>query len=165
MRTLALIQAHRRSPKLRELSARASPHARGIGPSSEANRLPSRRGASQSQRTHVTPQTLHGGSPSMDTSGAGLRAPCCLLIGCGRKAPRVHWLLPAGLGGLENSSLKRAGLPERRATFSWTWRPPGVLPYGTRRAVGPAGSSGVERGQARLSISWSCPPQRGERDG
>lgn len=37
---------------------------------------------------------------------------CCLLIGCGRKAPLSHWLLPAVLGGLENSLLKRAGLQE-----------------------------------------------------
>jgi hypothetical protein len=48
------------------------------------------------------------------------KAAFCLLIGCGWKASRAHWLLPAALGGLENILLKRAGLQEWRATFSWS---------------------------------------------
>lgn len=59
---------------LRELClAPASPHARGIGPSSEANRLPSRWGTSQSQRTHVTPANTPRKFPSEDSGRAGLK--------------------------------------------------------------------------------------------
>lgn len=57
--------------------------------------------------------------PNQGPHGVGLRVllaltgtACCLLIGCCRKAPLSHWLLPAVLGGLENSLLKRAGLQE-----------------------------------------------------
>lgn len=53
-----------RSTPQRHCEAPASPHPRGIGPSSEANRRPSRRSVSQSQRIHVAPPTLRGGSPA-----------------------------------------------------------------------------------------------------